>query len=198
MSAPVYEFHPLADMFPLMEGEDFDKLVADIGKNGVQNKIVLYQGKILDGRNRYRAMLALEYTDEFIKADCKPLHEILGYAQTRDLPKDEALKWVISANIHRRHLTPEQKHELHIKLVAAQPGKADRVLAKQAGVSHPTIAKARRAAEAIGKALPVDKRVGKDGKARRQPKLTPRQRKLARIKARRERAREEGQRLAGE
>jgi hypothetical protein len=55
------------------------------------------------------------------------------------------------------------------KLVAAQPEKSDRQLAKQAGVSHPTIAKARRAAEATGKALPVDKRVGADGKPRKQP-----------------------------
>jgi hypothetical protein len=169
VSAATVKFHPLADMFPLMEGEEFDALVADIKANGVQQHIVLYRGKILDGRNRYRAMLALEYKDEFIKAECKPLYEVLGYATASDLPEDEALKWVISANLHRRHLTAEQKRELIAKLIEAQPEKSDRELAKQAKVSHPTIAKARKQAEATGKALPVEKRVGADGKARKQP-----------------------------
>src|SRR5262249_46597016 len=66
-------------------------------------------------------------------------------------------------------LTAEQKRELLVKLVAAQPEKSDREIAKQAKVSHPTVAKARQEAEATGKALPVEKRVGKDGKARKQP-----------------------------
>jgi ParB-like chromosome segregation protein Spo0J len=55
MSIP---FHPLSMIFPLIEGERFDALVADIKKNGQREPIVLYQGKILDGRNRYRACLA--------------------------------------------------------------------------------------------------------------------------------------------
>jgi len=50
-----YEGHPLASLFPPMEGEEFDKLVADIRDNGLQQMIVLHDGMILDGRNRYRA-----------------------------------------------------------------------------------------------------------------------------------------------
>jgi hypothetical protein len=52
------EFHPLADVFPLIEGAEFDDLVADIGANGQREDIVLLDGKVLDGRNRYRACLA--------------------------------------------------------------------------------------------------------------------------------------------
>jgi len=177
-------FHPLADIFPLMEGEEFDGLVADIKAHGLRVPIVLYEKMILDGRNRYRAFAAAGFTlttrsivdgDSFIK---------------------DPAAYVISANIHRRHLSAEQKRELIAKLIKTQPEKSDRALAKQAGVSHPTIAKARRAAEATGKALPVDKRVGADGKARKQPKLTARQRKIARNKARRECEREESRRRA--
>jgi hypothetical protein len=51
-------------------------------------------------------------------------------------------------------------------MVAANPGKSDRAIAAAAGVSRPTVAKARKA---TGKLLPVEKRVGKDGKTRRMP-----------------------------
>jgi ParB-like chromosome segregation protein Spo0J len=47
-------FHPLAELFPLLEGEAFADLVEDIRANGLL-PTVLYEDKILDGRNRYRA-----------------------------------------------------------------------------------------------------------------------------------------------
>jgi len=163
-NAKQLRFHPLAGVFPLMEGEEFDALVADIKANGLRDQIILYHGMILDGRNRYRACLAAGWTPAAIdNMSCE-------YGRTRLLEDDaEAAAYVISANIHRRHLTAEDKRNAIAQLVAAQPAKSDRELAKQAGVSHPTIAKARRTAEATGKALPVDKRVGADGKARKLP-----------------------------
>jgi N6-adenosine-specific RNA methylase IME4 len=48
-------FHPLAEIFPLIEGEEFDSLVEDIKRYGVREPVVVYEDKILDGRNRYRA-----------------------------------------------------------------------------------------------------------------------------------------------
>jgi hypothetical protein len=44
--------HPLAAIVPLLEGEAFDALVADIGANGLFEPITLHEGAILDGRNR--------------------------------------------------------------------------------------------------------------------------------------------------
>jgi hypothetical protein len=156
MSTTALPFHPLADLFPLMEGEEFDALVADIKANGQREPITLYQGKILDGRNRYLACLA---------AGIEPMFACEAYSDQITDP----VAFVIAANIRRRHLKPEDKIKILAQLVAAHPEKSDRKLAKEAGVSHPTIAKARRKAEATGKALPVAKRVGADGKARKQP-----------------------------
>ena len=57
------------------------------------------------------------------------------------------------------------------KAVAEHPEKSDRAIAAEIGVSHPTVAKARR--ETTGKDFPVDTRVGLDGKVRRLPTRKP-------------------------
>ena len=44
--------HPYADIFPLLEGEPFDKLVADIKANGLMQPITIHEDMVLDGRNR--------------------------------------------------------------------------------------------------------------------------------------------------
>jgi ParB-like chromosome segregation protein Spo0J len=55
MTSPKLEAHDFSKMFPPISEEDFGKLVADIKANGLHQRIVRYQGKILDGNNRYRA-----------------------------------------------------------------------------------------------------------------------------------------------
>ena len=43
--------HPYADALPLLEGEAFDALAADIKENGLREPIVTFDGAILDWRN---------------------------------------------------------------------------------------------------------------------------------------------------
>ena len=52
---PIFEFHLLAEIFSLIEGKEFAALVADIREHGLHEPAVLLDGKILDGRSRYRA-----------------------------------------------------------------------------------------------------------------------------------------------
>src|SRR5258708_1252220 len=49
------EVHPLAEIFPLMSGAEFEKFVADIKIKGVLDPLWIYLGKVIDGRNRLRA-----------------------------------------------------------------------------------------------------------------------------------------------
>src|ERR1700681_2897960 len=89
------DFHPLADLFPLIEGAEFDDLVADIRAHGQLEDIVLLQNKVLDGRNRYRACRAAEVEPRLVPFDPEQHGDPLGF--------------VISKNLKRRHLNESQR-----------------------------------------------------------------------------------------
>jgi DNA modification methylase len=87
------EFHPIASIFPLMDDESLDSLAADIKQNGLREPIWLFEGKVLDGRNRSTACLI---------AGVKP--ETREFAGTTE----DAVNFVWSINKERRHLQPGQ------------------------------------------------------------------------------------------
>lgn len=99
------EFHPLAQLFPMIEGEAFASLVEDVKANGVRRPVVMYEGKILDGRNRYLA--AREAGVGY------PVAEFTG---------DDPVAYVVSENIHRRHLTESQRAMVAKKLETTRHG----------------------------------------------------------------------------
>jgi hypothetical protein len=153
------DFHPLADIFPLMEGEEFDALVADIEANDLLQPITLFEGMILDGRNRYRACQKI--TDFYLER----MH-------FRDVPLGvDPVAFVIGANIHRRHLTGEQKRDLIAKLIAAQPELSNRQIAKQAKVHHETVGAERERMQARGDVAESATRI--DSSGRQQPARKP-------------------------
>jgi hypothetical protein len=170
--APEFKFHPLADIFPLMEGEEFDALVADIKANGLREKMDLYHGQIVDGRNRYRALQRLgidpnanpkEYFRKAIYA-----HSAGGEARPHGQNNDDRVRaYIISKNIHRRHLTAEQKRDLIAKLIEADPSKSDRQIAKTAKASPTTVGTVRAEMEKAGDVSNLDTRT--DTKGRKQP-----------------------------
>jgi N6-adenosine-specific RNA methylase IME4 len=102
---PALRFHPFAGIFPLMEGAEFEELVADIRAHGVREPVWLYEGKILDGRNRHRAALVASVP-----------------CPTRTYEGDDPLAFVISANLHRRHLTESQRAMVAAKLATLKLG----------------------------------------------------------------------------
>jgi N6-adenosine-specific RNA methylase IME4 len=96
------EFHPLANLFPLIEGAEFDELVADIKAHGLADNIVVWQGKVLDGRNRYRACVAAEVDPRLTQF----WPELQG----------DPLAFVLSKNLRRRHLNESQRAMVAAKI----------------------------------------------------------------------------------
>jgi hypothetical protein len=75
--------------------------------------------------------------------------------------------YVVSANIHRRHLTAEQKRELIAKLIKTTPEKSDRQIAETVKASPTTVGTVRAEMEAKGDVSKLDTR--RDSKGREQP-----------------------------
>lgn len=131
-------FHALANAFPLITGAEFDELVEDIKVNGILQPVVIHEGKILDGRNRWRAcqQLGIPHTEVKYKGS-----------------DPAAFVWGINAV--RRQLTPSQKAMAATKLVTAKAGRPVKggesvttaAAAKMAGVGQRTTERARKVIE---------------------------------------------------
>lgn len=88
------QFHEVADIFPMMAREEFSALKADIAEHGQREAIWLHlDGRIIDGRNRYLACVELGIAPMFRTWD----------------GKGSLVQFVVSLNLHRRHLTSSQK-----------------------------------------------------------------------------------------
>lgn len=97
-----YAFHPASLLFPLMDGLDLARLVDDVREHGLIEPIVLHEGQVLDGRNRLRACEAAGVEPQFVEWDGRGL---------------SATEWVVSVNLHRRHLTTGQRAALALDLL---------------------------------------------------------------------------------
>lgn len=124
-----YRVHPFASIFPLIPDSELSGLADDIGKNGLREAIVLAKPSddsdewlIIDGRNRYRAC---------VQAGVKPRFN------TNHMDPAKIGPWIVSHNLHRRHLTVSQR--------AAVAVEYERVFASEAKARHAeAVAKSNR------------------------------------------------------
>jgi ParB-like chromosome segregation protein Spo0J len=136
----MYEQHPLSAAFPAMSEEELQNLKDSIDVIGVQNPIVIYEGKIIDGWHRYKVATELGMP-------CPAVH----LAEDID-PQD----FVLANNKARRHLNRGQIAIAYTKVyqwypagkptskgVLSTPLKTRQELAKLSGTSESSIAQAK-------------------------------------------------------
>ena len=97
--------HPLAEMFPLMDHESITALADDIKQHGLNQPILIHEGLILDGRNRFKACQL---------AGVDPVFD--------NYQGNDPLGYVLSLNLHRRHLTPSQQAALAAEIANLSRG----------------------------------------------------------------------------
>jgi hypothetical protein len=184
--------HPAAEMFPRMSEVELRELGEDIRAHGLTSPIVIYkecgfgdddpaQYSLLDGRNRLDAMalVGIQFELHFKRwrrMRCKGWRLVSEIDDgIHDLIRVECFadpfEYVFSANIHRRHLTAEQKRDLIGKLLKADPKKSDRQIAETVKASPTTVGTIRSKMEQAGDVSKLDTR--RDTKGRKQPASKP-------------------------
>ncbi len=86
-------YHPACLLFPPMGEQEIQELAADINERGLLNPVVLFEGKVLDGRSRLAACKIAGVKPRFIEWD----------------GQGSPTEWVLSQNLFRRHLTSSQR-----------------------------------------------------------------------------------------
>lgn len=114
-----FDIHPAATLFPLMTEEEYQGLKADIAENGQRECITVWKGQLIDGRNRLRACEELDRTPHVAELD----------------EDEDPWAYVISHNLHRRHLTTSQRSAVATELAKLKRG--DNQYKKEGGSKDP-------------------------------------------------------------
>jgi ParB-like chromosome segregation protein Spo0J len=179
--------HPAAAMFPLLADtapDELRELADDIKKNGIQQPLALWtpspigravkEKSLLDGRNRLDALeLAFGHDPGLFAEKLEDALYIDPNNGARLIYGDEdPWDFVVSANLHRRHLRLDKKKEIAAALLKARPERSDRAIGRQVGLHHSTVGTAVRAElERRGEISHVSTRV--DSIGRQQPAARP-------------------------
>ena len=116
--------HPAAELFPMLRGDEMRALVDDIRANGLREPLWRDKdGVLLDGRNRLAACR---------DAGVEP--------RWQTYTGDDPVGFIVSLNIHRRHLDDGQRSMIAADLLpmyAAQAKERQRQAGRDHGENHP-------------------------------------------------------------
>jgi hypothetical protein len=146
--------HDLAGIFPLMDENSvaFKAFADDLFERGQDNPIWLYEGKILDGRNRYTAMKQKGQLSKLV---------------VQHYTGDDPIGFVLAANLHRRHLNESQR-----AMVAARVANINLGENQHNSKGKMSIARAAKALNVSSKSVDNAKAVLKSGNTELIEKVT--------------------------
>lgn len=102
--------HEFADVFPMLSDAELKELADDIKAHGLRHPILTFEGKILDGRNRFAACERAGVEPDF---------------ETFYGTRDEALHCVVSENLVRRHLDTSQREMVAGRIANLKVGRPE-------------------------------------------------------------------------
>jgi hypothetical protein len=151
--------HPVADILPMLEGQELTELAEDIKKNGQRLPIIIHEGWLLDGRNRLQACKLV---------GVKPWIE--GWQPHGKA--DSRVAFISAVNFLRRHLDAGQRAAYAAEIATLTPGRRERSNTSIEVIKQPEAAKVlkvslasvQRASRVKKKAKPEIFKTLKDGK----------------------------------
>jgi hypothetical protein len=161
--------HPAANRIPLATAEERRVLDGDLRRCGQKVPVVLVRvaggpPQLVDGRHRLDLQEGAGVQVVNVAGNVLVPHQIIDVADDKEA---EALS--LSLNAHRRHLKLEQRRQLIRDQLKENPRQSDRQIAEKVKASPTTVGKERTKMEATVHSGQLPKRVGRDGKARKQP-----------------------------
>ena len=171
-----YPVHPAADALPMMGQAQIAELAKDIEANGLRHPFILFRDNteqangsegpfpifLLDGRGRRDALKVLGVdqdhvphgritTDKVRILNAVQQTGLMGGKTTKYAwgPDVDPVEMVMSLNIHRRHLTSEQKRVAIENLIKLNPNASNLSIAHKVGVSPTTVGDVRAKAQNI-------------------------------------------------
>ncbi len=118
------ECHEIARLFPPMTAVEFEAFKANIAEHGLREPIWTYRGKIIDGRNRYLA--------------CTELGIAPVYREWNG--EGSLLEFVLSLNLHRRHLDQSQRAMVAARIASMRQGERTDLVEISTRLSQPQAA----------------------------------------------------------
>jgi N6-adenosine-specific RNA methylase IME4/ParB-like chromosome segregation protein Spo0J len=148
------KFHRIANIFPMMSEPELQELRDDVQRNGLLQPIWIYEGQVLDGRNRYRVCQDLQLEPK-----------------TKAYDGTAPIDFVISMNLHRRHLTASQKSAIAVAALPLFEAEAKKRQATSSGGKDPQLraqmpqAERGKSSEQVAKAFGVSPRYIREAKS---------------------------------
>jgi hypothetical protein len=184
----VFKVHPACALFPAMSPDQLRALGEDIKANELQEtiKYVQYNRRtkqyngfsddddndidliLIDGRNRLDAM---ELVGERVPTT---LDEFNKFSKSENLwaeNDEQIVRYIISANIRRRHLSGKDQDRIIGELLKLDPYKSDRQIGRETNVDHKKVGAVRHRLEDVGEIPHVERRT--DSQGRQQPAHKP-------------------------
>jgi N6-adenosine-specific RNA methylase IME4 len=146
MNTQIYIQHPIGAINPKLQDWEYQELKTDILKNGIQQPIVIYEGKILDGWHKYNIAVSasMEFPTTIYTGSC-PTDYVASTLEGRNLTKEHKAAIMLALNGDRIPVTIKTTINAPTKgkkgFTATANPNSSRSIAKKLNINRDTVQK---------------------------------------------------------